>query len=158
MKEVQLTLLSEEALAKPSQLPDSEKDLKTQEETWLSLISDSLTTYVQNGLFGKMSPVSCHRTEDGTLEPSLGRWQSCGMGGHTEFLTLSTTEYHSVVVGSTLSDILLEIGDVEPKYYLSQRACKGILRRAEQRGRTLPPLLKEALLAVIDNEEPETEA
>jgi hypothetical protein len=67
-------------------------------------------------------------------------------------------EHHSVVVESTLSDILLEIGDVEPKYYLSPRACKGILRRAEQRGRTLPPLLKEALLSVIAKEEPETKA
>ena len=31
------------------------------------------------------------------------------------------------------------------KYYLSKAACLGILRRAEQRGKALPPQLKEAL-------------
>lgn len=32
-----------------------------------------------------------------------------------------------------------------PKYYLSRRACLGILRRAKERGKALPPQLKEAL-------------
>ena len=32
-----------------------------------------------------------------------------------------------------------------PKYYLSRKACLGILRRAEERGKSLPPQLKEAL-------------
>ena len=31
------------------------------------------------------------------------------------------------------------------QYYLSQRACLGILRRAAARGKKLPPLLKKAL-------------
>ena len=31
------------------------------------------------------------------------------------------------------------------KYYLSAKACEGILRRAERRGKELPPILKEAL-------------
>ena len=42
-----------------------------------------------------------------------------------------------------LSEIL-EV-QVPPKYYLSQRACLGILRRAAARGKKLPPLLKKAL-------------
>ena len=157
MKEVQLTLSLGEALAKPSLPPDSEEDLKTQGETWLSFISDSLTICDQNGLFGKTCPVYCHLTEEGILEPSLGRFLSSGMGGPTGALILSTPEYPKDVVESTLSDILLEIGDVPPKYYLSQRACAGILRRAEQRGRELPPLLKEALLSVIAKDESETQ-
>ena len=32
-----------------------------------------------------------------------------------------------------------------PKYYLTRKACLGILRRAEERGKELPPQLKEAL-------------
>ena len=32
-----------------------------------------------------------------------------------------------------------------PKYYLSPRACKGILQRAEKRGKPLPPKLEWAL-------------
>jgi hypothetical protein len=33
------------------------------------------------------------------------------------------------------------------KYYLSSRACMGILRRAKERGKTLPPMLEQALIA-----------
>src|SRR5699024_5071488 len=42
---------------------------------------------------------------------------------------------------------VLEQGSVQQRYYLSSRACAGILRRAATRGRELPPLLKGALLA-----------
>ena len=44
---------------------------------------------------------------------------------------------------STLSQILM--ANVPEKYYLSQKACQGILRRASARGKELPPLLKAAL-------------
>jgi hypothetical protein len=40
-------------------------------------------------------------------------------------------------VASSLSDIL-ETGDVPRRYFLSATACRGILRRAEKRGRELP--------------------
>ena len=45
-------------------------------------------------------------------------------------------------IASTLSQILQ--GSVPEKYYLSSRACEGILRRAQRRGKELPPMLKEA--------------
>lgn len=47
--------------------------------------------------------------------------------------------------GSSLSQILE--GSPHPKYYLSPKACLGILRRAKERGKELPPQLKEALMA-----------
>ena len=62
-----------------------------------------------------------------------------------ESLTLSIGESPSVVVESSLSQILQPVEDVPEKYYLSPRACLGILRRAEARGKALPPTLKEAL-------------
>ena len=44
---------------------------------------------------------------------------------------------------STLSQILM---DCEPeRYYLSQKACLGILSRASKRGKELPEVLKAAL-------------
>lgn len=46
-----------------------------------------------------------------------------------------------------LSDIL-ETGDVPQRYFLSAKACRGILRRAEKRGKALPPPLQCALAAV----------
>lgn len=42
-----------------------------------------------------------------------------------------------------LSEIL--IPNADPKYYLSAKACQGILRRAEQRGKQLPEVLRIAL-------------
>lgn len=35
------------------------------------------------------------------------------------------------------------------KYFLSERACEGILRRSERHGKPLDPLLKQALLNTI---------
>jgi len=45
---------------------------------------------------------------------------------------------------SSLSDVL-ETGPVPPRFSLSAKACSGILRRAERRGKELPPMLKVAL-------------
>lgn len=56
-----------------------------------------------------------------------------------------------------LSDIL-ETGDIQEKYYLSPKACAGILRRAERRGKALPPALREALTAVAGADTPEGDA
>ena len=56
---------------------------------------------------------------------------------------LNTGESPSVAVESTLSQIL--VVNAPEKYYLSARACEGILRRAERRGKKLPELLKLAL-------------
>jgi len=69
------------------------------------------------------------------------------MGSPTEYLTLSILEYPSDAVASSLSDVL-EVGEVPQRYYLTGTACRGILRRAEKRGKELPEALKSALLAV----------
>jgi hypothetical protein len=69
------------------------------------------------------------------------------MGSPTGFLTLNISEYHSDGVASSLSDIL-EVGEVPQRSYLTSRACRGILRRAEKRGKELPEALKSALLVV----------
>lgn len=57
--------------------------------------------------------------------------------------TRNTGECPSVARESTLWQILQT--DAPEKYYLSARACEGILRRAERRGKALPPMLREAL-------------
>ena len=46
------------------------------------------------------------------------------------------------------ASLLLQILEDSPhqKYFLSEKACLGILKRAERRGRELPPELKAALL------------
>ena len=48
---------------------------------------------------------------------------------------------------STLSQILVR--NAPEKYNLSAKACAGILRRAEKRGKELPTMLREALEEVV---------
>jgi hypothetical protein len=132
----QLTFLSEEPPANRSQSPALEADWLTSVATWRSNISALLIAHAPDGWCGRTSPASCRLTEDGTLEPSSEGWRNSGMGGPTEFLTLSSSEFHSAAVACSLSDIL-ETGDVPQRYYLSATACRGILRRAEKRGKQL---------------------
>ncbi|MCH5186811.1 MAG: hypothetical protein J1F63_00305 [Oscillospiraceae bacterium] len=61
--------------------------------------------------------------------------------------TLNIGESPSVARESTLSEVLE--AEVPKKYYLSPKACQGIIRRAERRGKALPPLLMEALNNMI---------
>lgn len=58
-------------------------------------------------------------------------------------LTLNCSEKPREAIPSKLSDILVENPD--PKYSLSQRACQGILNRADKRGKALPEELRKAL-------------
>lgn len=61
-----------------------------------------------------------------------------------ECMTRNTGESPNAAVESRLSQIL-EVTPQE-KYSLSAKACQGILRRAERRGKDLPDLLKTVLL------------
>ena len=56
---------------------------------------------------------------------------------------LNTSECPKGAVDASLSAIL--VATVPSKYYLSRTACRGILRRAEERGKPLPPQLEVAL-------------
>lgn len=64
-----------------------------------------------------------------------------------EDLTLRVGEFPKGASVSSLSSIL-EV-NVPDRYFLSVRACEGILRRSEERGKPLDPLLKQALLNTI---------
>jgi hypothetical protein len=143
--------------ANPSALQDSAKDCTTPAEDSCLPTLRSLGVYGLDGLCGKTSPVSCHPTEDGILVPSSGRWGNSGTGGPTGSLTLNTAEWtddgpkpsrsagdECSLLVATLSEIL-EVKNVPPRFSLSARACAGILRRAERRGKCLPPMLKQAL-------------
>ena len=151
----QLTFLSEGHPAKTSQSQDLERELLAIEATSHLSLYGWLKEKSHAGFFGKMSPVSCQLTEDGRLEPSSEGWQSAGMGSPTGFLTLNISECHTAAAVSSLSDIL-ETGDVPRRFFLSATACRGILRRAEKRGKELPATLRRALEQVAgDSSGPE---
>ena len=136
----------EELLASRFQSQDCEKDWRTLVATWPSDSSSLLLSCSPNGSFGKTSRACSVAAKDGILEPSSGRWANSGMGSPTEFLTLNGMESPSVAVVCSLS-ATLETGDVPQRYFLSQKACLGILRRAEKRGKELPAQLRQALQA-----------
>ena len=64
-----------------------------------------------------------------------------------EDLTLKVGEFPKDASVSSLSSILED--NVPDGYYLSVRACEGILRRSGERGKPLDPLLKQALLNTV---------
>ncbi len=152
----QLTFLSGEHPVNRSASPDCEKDWMTTVATWHSNFFALLNEKGPGGLSGRMSPASCQATEEGILVPSSGRWSNAGMGSPTESWTLSMSEFNHIPAQSpnddgvcSLSDIL-ETGDVQARYCLSAKACAGIIRRAEKKGKTLPCALEAALIAVIE--------
>ena len=151
---VQSTFWSEDHLAKLSRSQASEKDLRIQEGTSCLHTLRSLTVSGLDGLSTKMYPVSSAVTKEGTLEPSSGRWGNWGISTPTGCWTLNGSE-HTVFHGQSRSDEgvcslsdILERSTVPPRYFLSSKACAGILRRAEKRGKALPPLLLQALQQV----------
>jgi len=108
--------------------------------------------FALGGSCGKMYPVSCQTMEDGRLEPSSEGWGSSGFGGPTESWTLDTSAWPKDVQECSLSAVLIPPSQVPKQYYLSPKACRGILRRAKERGKELPKALREALLFVAETE------
>lgn len=115
-------------------------------------------------LYGRTSPAPFPQTGEWTFSPSLkksgrpnfqylkmenGRtpeWLNCqDVKSRGECLTRNIGESPNEEKESSLSQILQE--EVPEKYYLSAKACEGVLRRAEKRGKDLPPELKAALEA-----------
>ena len=167
-------LFSAEPPANPSRLRACERGWMTLAATSCSPLALSQLAFAPAGLRGKTSPVSFQATTDETLQafwassraarsphpPKDGKTAESSPASPTptalpgECLTLSTSE-HRASAGLSPSDVdvcslsdILETGDVPQRYYLTPKACAGILRRAEARGKELPPQLALALQAV----------
>jgi hypothetical protein len=144
---VQSTLWSEEPPAKPGQLRANDWA-----STILAAASPShmlalLESFSPDGSSGRTCAASILPVSlEAPISPPLsGRWLNSGIVSPTERLMLNTSESRSDAADAYLSDIL-EIGDLPRRFFLSQKACAGILRRAERRGKELPPALKAALV------------
>lgn len=84
------------------------------------------------------------KKENGSLVGALWEMVSAFPGVS---MMLNFGEFPNAERESTLSQILQ--ANVPEKYCLSRKACVGILRRAERRGKTLPDMLKDALTEVV---------
>lgn len=88
----------------------------------------------------KTAKYLCLNLQSGKTQEEL--WETVTVS-HGDSLMLSIGVFPREDNASTLSQILME--SVQEKYYLSPRACLGILRRASSRGKELPIVLKKAL-------------
>ena len=168
----QLTLSLGEPPASHSASRETGKGLTMQGVALCSTLQDLYTRLSQSGLCGKTSRAACHQEKGGisrhsflacaggTLLSPRTDGGAAGLppittaeptGSHGGYLTLNTPEWTDTLAPCRrdegvcgLSDIL-EIGNVLPKYFLSARACAGILRRADKRGKALPPILERML-------------
>lgn len=157
------TSSSEERPANPSVLRDCEEVSLTLGGALCSPTSPSPTDTTPDSSSGRTCPESSppRTTPSGvSWEPSAERGVLCsrqGENGRTQvmlldpkemsrggFSMLSGSEWPNDAVVCSLSDVLLT-GPIPQKYFLSAKACSGILRRAERRGKTLPPMLEQAL-------------
>ena len=89
--------------------------------------------------------------EGKTWQSSSVRWSNSGMAWPTGYLTLATSECRSdddgcLSLESRLTDVMEQ--SAPRRFYLSATAARGILRRAEKRGRSLPAELDTALRAL----------
>lgn len=137
--------------------PDSEAEKKVEEdnepEEWVGAekITPAILENIGNaGILanGRICTMNCHEWTSGIqLTPSTyNAWEQ--LVKHKDWLKandLLPEAYDETVCG--LSDVLQE--DPDEKYNLSWRACFGILKRAETRGKELPPALAIALVSTI---------
>lgn len=98
------------------------------------------------------------------LPGKMARWSHQGVNGRTLVLcmdpgaqslggpwTPNTSEWPNDAAVCSLSQVL-EKGSIPQRFFLSGTACAGILRRAEKRGKSLPPSLHAALQAVVSGQ------
>ena len=109
-----------------------------------------LNALIRDGALLRTSPDFYPHTEDVTSRPSFERWSRSGMASRGGFWMLNTSDWPSDASACSLLDVLEQ--EARPSYFLTPRACRGILRRAARRGKELPPHLQCALQAVADSE------
>src|SRR6185312_8743930 len=126
-----LDLMDCETLSGKTCLDSSPKPTTPSDVSWARL-SDMITP--SRSLTGPDGPARVWLTDHGA-------------GPRGGFSTLNISDSPNGARACSLSRIL-ETEPIPPRYYLSARACAGILKRAARRGKTLPELLAAALGAV----------
>lgn len=141
--------------AKTSPSPDNDEASLANDPSCFTSSPASSTLFDPDGFSSRTFRVSSLQTAVGTSEQCLERWPTSGTAWGGGFSTAVSSECRSDDDGCSSSEpSLMEILEppltVPAKYSLSARAAQGILRRAQKRGRTLPPHLQQALAAVAE--------
>jgi len=170
----QLTFLSEEALASLSPLQGVERVCKESPDSCSSTFELFASSCEPRG--GVLRATSSGRTSRDAFRVTRGAtsdaystsWKSAGISWRGERWTRNLPEYltgrvvdsegryRNAAGASSLSEALE--ARAPQTYSLSAKACSGIIRRAEKRGKPLPRMLQEALEWVIARDSAEETA
>ena len=144
--------------AKPSQLPETDLEWMTTAATWPSDFASLLAECARVGLSGRMFPEYFQSNSGRRSEASSRVCGNAGIQHSGGFWMLNMSEWNRTLLPSrsedgvfSLSDIL-ETGGHLWQHCLSRKACAGIIRRAEKRGKKLPELLEADLRAIAEME------
>lgn len=113
-----------------------------------------MTGVIQPSLFGRTSPVPSLAIMGATSPPSSIRWANSGRwtsSGECWMLDASESPNDDAECSSLLAWVMEP--QVDDRYYLSPKACAGVVLRMKERGKRLPVPLQEALQAVADEVE-----
>lgn len=132
--------------AKTSRLREWGQDLGFEETSLDSFMT--LCGSFEDALHEPLSSKTCTgfslAMEDATSPSYSRRWTNSGMAWRGVCLTAKTSECPSSAVASTLLPCI-ETQAVPEKYFLSQNAATGILRRVDRMKRNLPPSFRKSL-------------
>ena len=141
---------SEDSPARTTQWQDNATD-------WLGTVErsggSSIASYLKDapdGLSARMSLASSVAEAVKISQQSSSPSQNSGIASDGVSLTLNTSEWPRDAAVCSLSQVLEK--EVPLRFSLSAKACQGILRRADRRGKMLPPPLAHALKVVADSE------
>lgn len=133
-----------ESHAKTFPLQGNGQDSPGRVQDSFTSLRDSCKSFDPLGSCLRMFPDFSVLTTEETLQKSSAfSWSNAGMGFAGVSLTANFSESPNVADVCSLSDVLES--PVPQRFFLSARAAKGILRRAQKRGRILPTRLQKAL-------------
>jgi len=135
---------------KTSPSPGSGPDSKVNAQASSGKSSASRKSSKRRGAFSRTSQGFLVPIMDATCGPSSTGYGNAGLLSAGGFWTASISESPSDAVACSLSAVLQT--QVSPRYFLSPRAARGILRRAKKRGRELPPALQAALTVLVSTD------
>ena len=142
-----LILSAADSPARTSPSPASGLDSRGSDPASSSRPCESLPLFSPDGFSLRTYPDSFHLTA-AEISPSFSRrWPNSGMGWPGECWTVATSEWPRDAAECSLSAVLEP--DPPPRFALSSKAAKVILRRASRRGKKLPGHLEEALESVV---------
>lgn len=139
---------TEDSPAKTSASPETEPDWPETEAASSTSSPESLTLFDPPGCSSRTYLDCSPLTRVGTSESFFTRWPNSGTASLGACSTHATSECPSDAVEYSLSAILE--ATVDPRYLLSVRAAKGVLKRSAVRGRKLPEILQRALLDTVN--------